>query len=62
MYLQTWVETHGGVPWWPSSCGPSVVTAVAWFTPVLQVESLAGDLPHAAGMSPHQKRENKRKS
>ena len=43
-----------GVPWWPSAIGSSIITAVPWVIAVILVQSLARELPHAAGVAKKQ--------
>ena len=44
-----------GVPWWPSSWGLSVITAMVWVTAVARVWSLAWGHLHATGMAKRRK-------
>ena len=44
-------ETAAGVPWWHSDLGAGIVTSVDWATAVAQVQCLAQELPHAAGLA-----------
>ena len=48
--LKVAIKTKCGVPWWSSSEGSSIVTAVALVTVVAWIPSLAQEFPHAMGM------------
>ena len=40
-----------GVPWWPSSQGSGIVTAVAWVAALVRVQILAQEDPHTKGVA-----------
>ena len=40
-----------GVPWWPSGCGSSIITAVAPASALERVQSLAWEFLHAIDMA-----------
>jgi len=49
------LKTNKGVPWWPSSSGSAIVTAVA------QVQSWTREFPHALGLTKRRRKRRRRK-